>query len=247
MFAPHCPPDPAKIRDSSNHRGFTTTLSSEHAHHLGGGLRDDGVAAGADVGHVGLDRHHAAGRSSRTRAPDLVSMVVAKAPRPRPCRPASCPSRTCAGFGCALATSRSDRRRCFRHCDQLSLRERPRRLSRGRPGCRSCTRNSIGSMPRLLGHLVHRDLQRHQPRRLARRAHGVALGQVERRRASCTVMRFGAGIEQARLADRRLGPAARQVARPGSHGAMAVMLAVRRSRRCGCAGWSPAGGSCCWG
>jgi len=35
-------------------------LLERHAHHLGRGLADDGVAAGADVGHVGLDRDHAA-------------------------------------------------------------------------------------------------------------------------------------------------------------------------------------------
>ena len=34
-------------------------LFQRHAHHLSGGLRDDGVGAGADVGHVGLYRHHA--------------------------------------------------------------------------------------------------------------------------------------------------------------------------------------------
>ena len=49
--------------------------------------------------------------------------------------------------------------------------------------------------PELLRHLVHGDLQRHHARRLARRAHGVAFGQVEhgepRRRHA-----VGAGIEQ---------------------------------------------------
>jgi hypothetical protein len=35
-------------------------LVQRQAHHLGGGLCDDGVAAGADVGHVRLDRDHSA-------------------------------------------------------------------------------------------------------------------------------------------------------------------------------------------
>ncbi len=65
----------------------------------------------------------------------------------------------------------------------------------------------------LFRHLVDGDLQRHHARRLARRAHRIAFGQVERResRRSQAVC---AGIEQARLVDRGLGLAAGQIAGP---------------------------------
>ena len=74
-------------------------------------------------------------------------------------------------------------------------------------------RNSTGSMPELLGHLVHRDLERHHARRFAGRAHRVAFGQVEHGEPH-RGQAVGAGIEQPRLADRRLRLAARQVAGP---------------------------------
>jgi hypothetical protein len=38
-----------------------------NTHHLSGSLCDDGVAAGADVGHVGLDRHNPAPVDSDSR------------------------------------------------------------------------------------------------------------------------------------------------------------------------------------
>ena len=74
-------------------------------------------------------------------------------------------------------------------------------------------RNSIGIHAELLGHLVHRDLERHHARRLAGRAHGIAFGQVEH----CEAHRrqaIGAGVEQARLLDGGLGLAAGQIAGP---------------------------------
>ena len=43
-------------------------LLERHAHHLGRGLRDDRVAAGADVGHVGLDRDDAVAVEPDARA-----------------------------------------------------------------------------------------------------------------------------------------------------------------------------------
>ena len=57
--------------------------------------------------------------------------------------------------------------------------------------------------PELLRHLVDRDFQRHHARRLARRAHGVAFGQIEHREPH-RGHAVGAGVEQARLADRGL-------------------------------------------
>ncbi len=65
----------------------------------------------------------------------------------------------------------------------------------------------------LLGHFVHRDFKRHQAGRLSRRAHGVALGQIEHRQAHCGHP-VGTGIQQARLADRGFRVAMGQIARP---------------------------------
>ena len=47
----------------------------------------------------------------------------------------------------------------------------------------------------LLGHLVHRHLERHQARRLARRPHVVALAEVERRELQVDLA-VGGGIEE---------------------------------------------------
>ena len=55
----------------------------------------------------------------------------------------------------------------------------------------------------LLGHLVHRDLERHHAGRLAWRPHGVAFRQVERRKPH-RGQTVGAGIEQPRLVGRRV-------------------------------------------
>ena len=93
------------------------------------------------------------------------------------------------------------------------------RCENGRSGCSGSTwvslrmRNSIGSSPELFGHFVDGDLQRHHARRLAGRAHGVAFGQIEHREPHGGHA-VGAGVEQPRLADRRLGSAARQIAGP---------------------------------
>jgi hypothetical protein len=74
------------------------------------------------------------------------------------------------------------------------------------------TRNWIGSRPELLGHLVHRDFERHHAGRLARGSHRVPLGQVElgetERRQSVR-----AGVEQLRLGHRRFRIAIGQIAR----------------------------------
>ena len=65
--------------------------------------------------------------------------------------------------------------------------------------------------PQLLRQFVHRDLEHHQPRCLAGRAHRIAFGQVHRRQ---THVRHPVGtrIEQPGLHDRGLGPAAGKVA-----------------------------------
>jgi hypothetical protein len=48
-------------------------LVERHAHHLGRGLRDDRVAAGADVGHVGLDGDDALGGVQPHARPDFIT------------------------------------------------------------------------------------------------------------------------------------------------------------------------------
>jgi hypothetical protein len=102
------------------------------------------------------------------------------------------PSRTWAGRDCA-APSRSARRPA-QAFDELALRERPLGLFRIDLGVvEDAELDRIHA--ELLGHLVHGDLQRHQARRLARRAHGVAFGQVEHRQPH-RGHPVGAGIEQ---------------------------------------------------
>ena len=153
------------------------------------------------------------------------------------------PSRAWPGRGLRLFQPKRSRADA-QALDELALREAGRLPGFSGSTCVSLRmRNSTGSSAELLGHLVHGDLQRHHARRLARRAHGVAFGQVEhgepRRRHA-----VGAGIEQPRLADRGLGLAAGQVAGPALM-ADGGDLAVAASRRCGCAGSSPADAWCC--
>ena len=134
--APHWPPEPARHREGRIAEPHDD-LVERHAHHLGRGLRDDGVAAGADVGHVGLDRHDAvARRAARARA-DFISRLLRKAaatPMPTSQRP----SRTCAGLRRCAGSSRSARRRCAgtRRAGAARTGAPAVRASRDRPGCR---------------------------------------------------------------------------------------------------------------
>ena len=238
-------PRPGKLESPSR----TDDLVERHAHHLGRGLRDDRVAAGADVGHVGLDRDDAAAVEPHARR-RLRDQVVAEgggdahADQPAPVA--------------HLARLRALRLLQPKRSAPVRRHSTSWRCENGgspafgglgssTAGCRHLRVVEDAELDRieaeLLRHLVHRDLERHHARRLAGRAHGVALGQVEHgqpRRGHAV----GAGIEQARLLDRGLRLAAGQVAGPALV-ADRGDLAVAASRRCGCAGSSPADAWCC--
>jgi hypothetical protein len=111
------------------------------------------------------------------------------------------------------------------------------------PACRSATRNSTGSMPSFSA-ISSMAISSAQARRLARRAHRVAFGQVEQRQA---IRRHAvlAGVERTGLLHRVLGLAASGRLPDQLSWPMAVIL-PSAWRRCGCAGWSPAGAWCCW-
>jgi hypothetical protein len=169
-------------------------LLQRHAHHLGRGLGDDGVAAGADVGHIGLDRHDAALVEPHARR-RLRQQVVAEGGCDARCRPAS--GRRAPGPAAACArTSRSAPRRCG--STRSAAASRTAGADSASPGLLGLriARRWLGWKVRidlrvvddaefdrvdsqLFRRLVHRDFQRHQARRLARRAHGVAFRQVE--------------------------------------------------------------------
>jgi hypothetical protein len=179
---PHCPPDPGRHRKGRVAQPHHH-LVERHAHHLGRGLGDDRVAAGADVGHVGFDRHDAAAvePDPRRRLHDLVAAEGrghAHADQPA----------AVAHLGRAAGRRWLQPKRSAPVRRQLDQRER-------RP-CEKCPRSGplrggltsgidLGVVEdaeldriecQLLGHLVHGDLQRHHAGRLARRAHGVASG-----------------------------------------------------------------------
>ncbi len=96
--------------------------------------------------------------------------------------------------------------------DQLTLRIRPLRVFGIDLGVVELAKFD-GIDPQPFRHLVHRDLQRHHPRRLAGCAHRIALGQIQRRQPQRRHS-IGAGIEQPRLPDRAFWTAALEVAGP---------------------------------
>ena len=148
--------------------------------------------------------------SSRTRAADFVSRLLRKAaatPMPTSQRP----SRTWPGCGLRLLQPKRSAP-VRRHSTSW-------RCENGRSGFSGIDLGVVEDAEldrieaELLGHLVHGDLQRHHARRLARRAHRIAFRQVEHRKPR-RGHAVGAGIEQPRLADRRLRLAAGQIAGP---------------------------------
>ena len=197
MLAPNWPPEPHETGKAES-PSRTDDLVERHAHHLGGGLRDDRVAAGADVGHVGLDRHDAVDCRA-ARAPPTSSSRLLRNAAAMPMPTSQRPSRVWPGCGLRLL---QPKRSAPTRRHSMSWR-----CENGRSGFSGSTwvslrmRNSIGIEAELLGHFVHRDFQRHHARRLARRAHGVALGQIEHGEPHGGHA-VGAGIEQPRLADR---------------------------------------------
>jgi hypothetical protein len=165
---------------------------SRHAHHLGRRLRDDRVAAGADVRHVGFDRHDAVAVQPHPSARVHGHVVAdgrghAHADQPTPI------AHLFPGF--ALRSRQPNCSAPVRSAS-TSLRCRERR-SGFRIDLRVVddAKVATGSMPSFFGHLVHRGFERHHSRRFARRPHRIALRQIEhgqphRRHA------VGAGVEQ---------------------------------------------------
>ena len=108
-------------------------LVERHAHRLGGGLRDDRVRAGADVGHVGLDSDRAAVVEPHARARLRHDVVAERRRDAHADQPAAvahlCGLRDCAG------SSRSARRRCAGIRRGAAARTDGRAF-RGPSGCR---------------------------------------------------------------------------------------------------------------
>ena len=180
-----------------------------HAHHLGRGLGDDRVGAGADVGHVGLDRDEAAGiePDPRRRFHDqIVAERGGDAHADQPA-PVARPARLRAALAPAEAL-RAD----AQALDEAALREWPCGLLGIDLGV-VADAELDRVQTELLRHLVHGDLERHHARRLAGRTHRIALGQIERGQARRRHPVL-AGIEQAGLLHRPFGAAAGQVAGP---------------------------------
>jgi hypothetical protein len=125
--------------------------------------RDDRVAAGADVGHVGLDGHRAAAIDAHARR-RLRDMVVAER-RGDPHADHQRPSRTLRGRASRTAPAEA-LGAVRRHCTSW-------RCENGRPSFSGSTwvslrmRSSIRVDAELLGELVDRDLERHHSRGLA--------------------------------------------------------------------------------
>ena len=163
-------------------RAAPPTLCERHAHHLRRGLGDDRVAAGADVGHVGFDRDDAtACRAARARRTSSASCCGTPAATPMPISQSPvahrCPASDCA----SSQPKRSAPRR--RHSTSWRCENGRSRLLRIDLGIvEDAELDRVDA--ELLRHLVHRDLERHHARRLARRAHRIAFGQVEHGEAS---------------------------------------------------------------
>jgi hypothetical protein len=113
--------------------------------------------------------------SSRTRAPDFITRLLRKpaaTPMPVSQRPPRLPG------PCVAAVPAEALGAGAQALHQLALREGPvRMLGIDLRVVDDAELDRVHAQ--LLRHLVHGDFQRHQARRLARRAHGVAFGQVE--------------------------------------------------------------------
>ena len=184
-------------------------LVERDAEHFGGGLRDDRVAAGADVGHVGGDRHHALAVDPDARARLHVHVVAERRRHAKADQPVAVADLR----RLRVAPVPAELRRAFLEtADEVAVGELSLRLlGVDQRIVDDAETNRVHAQ--LLRHLVHRDLERHHARRFAGRAHRIGFGQVEHRE-----MGLGqpvvAGVEQLRLVGRSFRAAAGQVARP---------------------------------
>ncbi len=177
--------------------------------HLGGGLRDDRVAAGSDVGHVGFDSYRPIAVEADACRGFFVEIVAERRGDAHADEPAPVARR--AGFRLAAVPAEFLGAE-FEALVEAALRKAPL----GFFGIdlrvvEHAERDRIEA--ELFRHFVDRDFQRHQSGRFAGRAHRIAFGKVERREAhrGHPIRR---GIEEARLRDGGFGAAALEVARP---------------------------------
>ena len=152
-------------------------LLKRHAHHFSRGLGDDRVAAGADVSHVDLDRHDAAVIEADARARFGEEIIAERGGYSHADQPLPVADR--AGLGAALVPTEAIGADA-QTFDKLALRKRPRGIfGINLRIVENAERDRIE--PELFGELVDGDFQGHHARCLARRAHRVGFGQVERR------------------------------------------------------------------
>nr|GEU28231.1 hypothetical protein [Tanacetum cinerariifolium] len=154
---------------------FHCHLVKAHAQHFGGRLRQDGVGAGADIGHVGFHREPAVlaqgdarGGFHDRRTADGGGHAHADQPAPFAargrCGAALLPAEP---LGAALQA---------RH--QLALRIRlVRRLGIDLRVVQDAQLHRVDAQ--LFRQFVHRDFQRHHARHFARRAHGARFRQIQ--------------------------------------------------------------------
>ena len=184
---------------------------------------DDGVAASADVGHVGFHRDDAVARPAVTRAADFITRLLRKAaatPMPISQRP----SRSLRGLRHCAGSSRTCRRPCCRHFDQTAA-------------ARTC---APFSLDRNCVSLMHPE-RRPDPGRSFSAISSIAISNAIRPGASpgarialpsgrsstasrIFVMRCGAGVQQPGLLDGGFGACRRAGRRTSSRGAMATIL-----------------------
>jgi hypothetical protein len=147
-----------------------------HAHHLGGGLGQNGVGAGADIGHVGFHRQPSIALQPDARRRFRQQIVAEPHRNTHAVQPA--PFALLPRFGIALRPAEFFRAGA-QAFHQMALGEPALRL--GGIDLRVVEDAELDRVhAQRLGHFVHGHFQHHQAGRLAWRAHGIALGQVQR-------------------------------------------------------------------
>ncbi len=222
-----------EVRIAQTHHYIIET----NAHHLGGGLRDDRVAAGADIGHVRFNNDLAITLQAHAGA-GLDQQVVAKRRRHAH---ADQPAAFTTGARLRLALIPAEFLRAdLQAFDQLALGERPLGFHRVDLSVVSDAEQHRVHL-QLFGHFVHGDFQHHQPRCFTRRTHGIAFRQVERGEAHADAAVF-CGVEQLARLRGQFDLAVGEVARPafmGDGGQLAVRRCAHADALDGC--WAMGG------
>ncbi|MNI09352.1 hypothetical protein D3C73_624220 [compost metagenome] len=196
---------------SRRHRKSGVTKLYSHfidtdAHHLGGGLGDDRVATGSDIGHIGLDGDNTTLIKPDPR-PGRHDKIIAEGSRDTHAdHPVSLAP--CRGT-CPFVPSELSRPK-FQTPDEIAMGERPLRVFRIDLGIvLDAELDRIHA--KLFCHLIDGNFERHQTGSFTWGSHGIALRQIERRELHGGHPVF-TSIEQARLHHRRLRPTTRQIA-----------------------------------